>query len=156
MAEVSHAKLVKEAANWLRSSRGCNLVASELTTILDETPDVIGWQGELSILVECKTSRADFLADAKKNHRTRIGLGLERWFYIPIGLVKKDELPEGWGLLERKPFGDRHICAKTKEPIMRDLDPDLIKRERRMLVSIGWRALEALSLVKPFTIAEAP
>jgi hypothetical protein len=53
-------------------------------------------------LVECKISRADFLADRNKPFRVKpeLGVGSERFYLAPKDLVKVEELPPGWGLLE--------------------------------------------------------
>jgi hypothetical protein len=47
-------------------------------------------------------SRADFLADRDKPFRQRpeIGVGCERYYLTPRGLLRTEELPRGWGLLE--------------------------------------------------------
>jgi hypothetical protein len=66
-------------------------------------PDAIGWkQASHSVLVECKVTRADFLADRVKPFRLKPekGVGSERFYLTPPGLVKVSELPPGWGLLE--------------------------------------------------------
>ena len=54
-----------------------------------------------SVLVECKISRADFLADRGKAFRQKreLGLGCERFYLAPMGLLRPEELPAGWGLL---------------------------------------------------------
>jgi hypothetical protein len=54
------------------------------------------------VLVEGKVSRADFLADRDKPFRQRpeIGVGCERYYLTPRGLLRTEELPRGWGLLE--------------------------------------------------------
>lgn len=54
------------------------------------------------MLVECKISRADFFIDQAKPFRRKsnIGMGCERFYLVPSGLLRSDELPEGWGLLE--------------------------------------------------------
>ena len=58
--------------------------------------------GSHSVLVECKVTRADFLADRGKPFRAKPeqGVGSERFYLTPPGLVKVEELPVGWGLLE--------------------------------------------------------
>jgi hypothetical protein len=63
--------------------------------------------------VECKISRADFLADHKKPWRqqTDAALGCERFFLTPKNLARPDELPKGWGLLEAT---GREISIKVK------------------------------------------
>ncbi|HSB76357.1 MAG TPA: hypothetical protein VLC12_11955 [Terriglobales bacterium] len=66
-------------------------------------PDAIGWKGKCrSVVVECKVSRADFLADRAKPFRQdpQIALGCERYYLAPAGLIAPGELPPGWGLLE--------------------------------------------------------
>lgn len=67
-----------------------------------EQPDAIGFRSGVSCLIECKTSRADFLADRKKRFRRdpTIGMGDWRFMMVPKGMIRVDELPEGWGLLE--------------------------------------------------------
>ena len=66
-------------------------------------PDAIGWKKEChSVLVESKVSRADFLADREKSFRQKpeLGIGCERYYLAPRGLIRIEELPAGWGLLE--------------------------------------------------------
>jgi hypothetical protein len=55
-------------------------------------------------LIECKISRADFLADREKPFRKdpAQGMGCERFYLTPQGLIRVDELPRTWGLLEAK------------------------------------------------------
>jgi len=54
------------------------------------------------VLVECKVTRADFLADREKPFRQKPekGVGSERFYLTPPALAKIEELPAGWGLLE--------------------------------------------------------
>lgn len=79
----------------------------------------------MSLLVECKASRTDFLSDAVKPSRENTGgenpgkagelpsskravkpprktagLGAYRFYMAPTSLLAPEELPEGWGLLE--------------------------------------------------------
>lgn len=102
---MTHAQLVRLAEQWLRRHYRCGIVLSEQSCASGETPDVIGWKGKCrSILVECKVSRADFLADREKPFRRDAaqGMGCERFYLSPRGLIEKTELPPGWGLLEVK------------------------------------------------------
>lgn len=101
----THAELVDVARRWLYGTRKCSVVATERNCRrADEAPDAIGWRpdGE-SILVECKTSVADYLRDRKKAHRAGPGMGRERWYLTPWGLLAGYTAPEvwptGWGLL---------------------------------------------------------
>lgn len=99
---MTHAFLVRNAIEWLRSYR-CGVVLSEQACINGEMPDAIGWKRAChSVLVECKVSRADFLADRAKpfRHQPAIGVGSERFYLAPRGLIDSGELPVGWGLLE--------------------------------------------------------
>lgn len=99
---MTHPELVTLAEKWLWR-QGCGVVFAELSTLATpETPDAIGFRTTTSILVECKASRADFLADKNKPFRRDPSRGMGDWrFYLtPKGLVTKDELPEGWGLIE--------------------------------------------------------
>jgi hypothetical protein len=105
---VNHALLVRDAVAWLRRYR-CGVVLSEQACISGEMPDAIGWKRAChSVLVECKVSRSDFLADRAKPFRQKaeLGVGCERFYLVPRGLVRPDELPLGWGLLE---LHNRHI-----------------------------------------------
>lgn len=99
---MTHEQLVDKAVRWLRSYR-CGVVLSEQACTSGEMPDAIGWkQACHSVLVECKISRADFLVDRQKPFRVKPekGVGSERFYLTPPGLVKVEELPVGWGLLE--------------------------------------------------------
>ncbi len=90
--------LVEDRAEWLR--KRCSVVITDMTHGGAETPDAIGWAGTVSTLVECKTSVADFRADALKSFRRYpdSGMGNQRYFCAPKGMIKVT--PEGWGLLE--------------------------------------------------------
>jgi hypothetical protein len=99
---VTHAKLVSLAVGWLRRYR-CGVVLSEQACISGEMPDAIGWKKAChSVLVESKMSRGDFLADRDKPFRQKsdLGVGSERYYLAPRGLIRIEELPAGWGLLE--------------------------------------------------------
>jgi hypothetical protein len=102
---MTHAHLVRLAEQWLRRRYRCGIVLSEQSCASGETPDVIAWKGKCrSVLVECKISRADFLADREKPFRkdSAQGMGCERFYLAPQGLIRSDELPPHWGLLEVK------------------------------------------------------
>ena len=105
---MTHQQLVQKAVAWLRSYR-CSVVLSEQACVSGEMPDAIGWKRAChSVLVECKVSRGDFLADREKPFRQKpeSGVGCERFHLAPEGLIREDELPTGWGLLE---FRSRRI-----------------------------------------------
>jgi hypothetical protein len=99
---MTHAQLVEKAVRWLRSYR-CGVVLSEQACTSGEMPDAIGWKKAChSVLAECKITRSDFLADRQKSFRLKPqkGVGCERFYLTPPDLVRVDELPAGWGLLE--------------------------------------------------------
>ncbi len=99
---MTHAQLVEKAVRWLRSYR-CGVVLSEQACTSGEMPDAIGWKKAChSVMVECKVTRADFLVDREKPWRQKPerGVGSERFYLTLPGLIKVEELPAGWGLLE--------------------------------------------------------
>lgn len=101
---VTHDKLVQCAVGWLRRY-GCGVVLSEQSCASGETPDAVGWKRAChSVVVECKISRADFLADLEKPFRVnpKLAMGCERYYLAPQGLIDHNELPAGWGLLETR------------------------------------------------------
>jgi hypothetical protein len=95
----------------------CGVVLSEQSCVSGEMPDAIGWkQACHSVLVECKVTRADFLADRGKPFRVRPekGVGSERFYLTVPVLVKVEELPTGWGLLELRRGRVEMIQASAK------------------------------------------
>jgi len=103
--KFTHSDLVKIAKKWLL--RRCGFAFTELATLAMEIPDAIGFRHEASILVECKTSKADFLADRKKMFRENpwLGVGKYRYYLCPKGVIKPEDLPDRWGLLYVSPKG---------------------------------------------------
>ena len=101
---MTHSDLVAIAANWLAKTRKCQLVLTEFACINDVCliPDAIGWASGWCILVECKTSRADFLVDRKKlmHALPDCAPGQERWYMAPQGLLTVEPMPDGWMLVE--------------------------------------------------------
>ena len=105
--------MVEMAVTWLRRYR-CGVVLSEQACVSGEMPDAIGWKKAChSVLVECKVTRADFLVDRAKTWRRQPenGVGSERYYLAPRGMIEIEELPSGWGLLE--------ICGREIETVKR-------------------------------------
>lgn len=113
MKEWTHQELVERAVKWLRKPHGkggtgCHVAVSEFPTgYTGEIPDAIGFRAHTehlggSVVCEVKVSRGDFLADNKKPHRNGevLGVGQHRFYVAPQGLIKPDELPQNWGLVE--------------------------------------------------------
>lgn len=99
---MTHDDLCALAGNWLRS-KGFGVVLKELRACVDtgECPDVIGWRGAVSTVIECKASRADFLADRRKPFRLAPDAAMGDWrFYLcPQRVAGIDDLQSRWGLL---------------------------------------------------------
>jgi hypothetical protein len=154
---VTHEQLVKAGKIWLLNTKRCRVVATELVTGVQEQPDIIGWQNFKSFMIECKVSRSDFFADAKKSHRLpKCGMGEMRWYLTPRGLVKPEEVPDGWGLIEHRHSNHikRYYIKELVKPLKREkyADGPGQVEERAMLVAIAWRALEAQKLTRPLAI----
>jgi len=113
--KINHSELIRLGREWLIKPYaaaapyghcGCAVVITEISasTWGGEQPDVLGFSGKKSILIECKTSRADFNADKNKvfrnPHVANMALGDQRWYLAPHGVIPVDKVPEKWGLLE--------------------------------------------------------
>jgi hypothetical protein len=101
---MTHTDLVNAAYKWVLKNGSCGVALKELHAAVcnNEIPDVIGFGGaDLSILVECKMSKSDFVADRQKPFRIcpAIGMGTQRFYCCQDGLLQKEDLPDGWGLL---------------------------------------------------------
>lgn len=135
----SHDELVARAVRWLLNTYGCQTAFSEFESYTGEIPDALGWKPNgRSVLIECKTSRADFLADRKKPFRMDpgIGVGAERYFMAPAAMIMPEELPASWGLLEVKGNGVkvRVACAPR-----RDLRSDVARKYEMMMLLAALR-----------------
>lgn len=100
--KFTHNDLVNIAVKWLLRTRKCSFTLNELDCFAtSEIPDTLGFRDGQSILVECKTSRADFMADEKKIFRRNswMGVGTYRFYLCPEEVILPDDLPEKWGLV---------------------------------------------------------
>jgi len=147
---VTHTELVKHAERWLRNGfkvlptyhkkphkHRCGVVLANHCAATFEMPDAIGWFlcGGFSCLVECKVSRSDFLADKRKPFRVNsaIGMGMFRYYMTTPGIIKVEEVPERWGLVEV--VGGRCYIALVAEQ-----QPEYASRqEKALLYSALWR-----------------
>lgn len=129
---ISHDDLVDRGCRYLRGRRRCWVVLAERSGG-GEIPDAIGWTSSgVSILVEAKISRTDFFADAGKTWRkSGLGMGRERYYIVPDGLVGPGEVPEAWGLLTVK--GSR--VQVRKDATRMPLKPEAARRETALLVN---------------------
>ena len=147
---MTHAQLVDYAVEWLHSHR-CGIILSEQYCATGEVPDAIGWKGFCrSVLVECKATRADFLADAGKPFRLKPeeGLGSERFYLAPPGLIAPAELPRHWGLLECTRKGVRVVVKASR--LDQRTTVGLMKEMNLLLASL--RRVEVR--IEPQTITE--
>jgi len=119
---MTHDELVVAAKKWLLKRSGgraaCSIVITDMTSSVSETPDAIGWYGRgNSVLVECKASLADFRADKHKYFR-RVpseGVGRQRYYFAPQGMIDRDALPESWGLVDVDDAGRTFTIRRSGE-----------------------------------------
>jgi len=121
---MTHTECVAHASEWLRNK--CNVILPEFFTHNSELCDVIGFRAYgTSLMIECKVSRGDFLSDKKKSFRIRpeTGMGDQRYYCCPAGLIKPSELPKGWGLIYVYPGGTTR-CIKGSKTHEKSLDAE--------------------------------
>ena len=107
MPSELHDELCTRSEKWLKS-QNCGVTFNDsfqAVTYSGEQPDAMGFRSGCSILIECKASRSDFLADKKKRFRKDPSLGVGDWrFYMSLpGVINISDLPDGWGLLWMHP-----------------------------------------------------
>ncbi len=135
---MTHTELIQRAAKWLKNTKRCGFIATELATWDREIPDVIGWcnGGMWSVLIECKTSVGDFYSDSKKPGRSgkiTAGIGRERYYMAEKGVLSAERVERnrpGWGLLE--------VCENRTRVRLKAIpfDPVCRTRETPFLYSI--------------------
>lgn len=99
-----HAGLARLGAKWLKGKRRAlvTLIEPHSGREPTEIPDVLGFASDpgsghwMSMMIECKASRSDFLADLRK---TKARTGELRWYLCPEGMLDIPDMPPGWGLL---------------------------------------------------------
>jgi len=138
---MTHNELIELGRGWLIKSYaacapyghyGCTLVLTELCagTRYGEQPDVLGYSTKTTILIECKTSRSDFYAEKNKPFRLlEEGIGGQRWYLAPKGIIPIEALPDKWGLLEVTPDKKIHVTKYA------ELQPRDYHGEMNMLIS---------------------
>ncbi|MBS1903482.1 MAG: hypothetical protein JSS75_07260 [Bacteroidetes bacterium] len=152
--QITHAELVERAYRWLLKS-GCGIAFRELVaaTQSGEIPDVIGFGNWKSVVIECKASRSDFLADKKKHFRQNPanGMGRFRLYCCGWGLIKPNELPDKWGLLWVGQKGTRAVINPIgkREHCFEEFD---IQSEQAMMYS----ALRRIHLRKGLDVIYEP
>lgn len=101
--KLTHKILVNIAYKWLLNNTLCEVAFKEpLFISTGEIPDVIGfgYDGH-SVMIEIKASKGNFSTDKDKSFRKNpeYGMGSQRFYCCPEGLIKQSELPNGWGLI---------------------------------------------------------
>lgn len=118
----THEQLEHAGSRWLARVGfwwTCKYVAIEPGTPCKEHPDIIGFEYGVSHVIECKTTRADFLRDFHKPWRASGDkpMGARRWWLCEEGLITRDDLAEcGDGLLWIASDGDIQVI---KDPSWR-------------------------------------
>jgi hypothetical protein len=110
--KLTHDELIAIGKKWLSVQHGgkdigyhqsgMGVILTEFVCYADNIPDVIGFNSDISVQIECKVSHSDFLADLKKPHRhdsNRTQLGNYRYYLAPPEVIKTEEVPDTWGLL---------------------------------------------------------
>jgi len=112
---MTHSELAKMAEQWLRIKMDCPMTAVGATLHSGENPDVIGFfDGGDSVVMECKTSKADFATDKYKPCRRfpENGMGDYRYLAVPVGVFKYgDRIYKNWGVIEFDDEGNFRIEA---------------------------------------------
>jgi hypothetical protein len=123
--KYTHSELIEIGYKWCLTK--CGFAFKDLVTIGGEVPDVIGFNSEGTFLLEAKTSRSDFFNDNKKWFRRvpECGMGDWRFYICKKDMIKIEELPEMWGLIEvnekgkarikYNPFGKGNIYSRWKK-----------------------------------------
>lgn len=108
---MTHDEVAEIGARWLRRNGYPMAFANLRSNVATEQPDALGFNDIAeSFLLEAKISRADFLADKKKPWRANgNGIGWRRGYIAPEGIIKPEEVPYGWWLLE--------VYGKTKPKV---------------------------------------
>lgn len=141
----SHAELVDLAEKWL--IRKCGFAFKELATLSMEIPDAIGFRYDVSVMIECKTTFADFKQDFKKRFRihSEEGVGKFRYYLCENGIIQLTDLPPKWGLLWVSEKG-RIIVKKGPKGNTWSDQNFIFKRNRVAEASLMYSALRRLHL----------
>lgn len=119
-----HYKLCCLGAKWMQKQDygSYKYITVELVCIGAENPDVWGTNGYNSMLIEVKTSRADFLKDKKKfvrqEQNSKYATGNYRFYLAPQCIISESELPQNWGLIEYDPETESLTTVKYASPII--------------------------------------
>lgn len=122
-----HYELCCKAATWIRQPMNnerwhspYQLSTVELVCTGKELADVYATNGEISCVIEVKTSHKDYEVDGCKYTRFKPdeGLGDFRYYLCPAGMISENELPPFWGLL----YYDNGKISKVRSAIQQPSD----------------------------------
>lgn len=121
---MSHRLCVKMAAEYMR--KRADVVLPEFFCHNSELPDVIAFTTRYSTVIECKVSRSDFLRDRNKPFRinSNQGMGDYRFYCAPKGLIRPEELPMGWGLIEILPTNKLRKAVDSYQVLKKNIDAE--------------------------------
>lgn len=144
--KITHRELCLLASAWLKKGLKCTVSIHEPKGI-KENPDAIGWRYswggasyEGSMLVECKTSRADFRKDFQKAFRIEPEKGIGNWRYYmcPTDIIKVDEIPDKWGLIYVNEKRKLKIIKNPYKDSMRESKYNTIDTENERYLLTRW------------------
>lgn len=144
---MNHATLVARGERFLRRRlKALAVLAEPRGAPNGEHPDVIGWLADgSSIVLEAKTTRKDFKAEASRVERKEfrrepeLGMGNQRFYIAPPNVIAESELlGTGWGLIVAYPTTNlimldsghfhRNANAELRLLIRRASDPEVQKQ----------------------------
>jgi hypothetical protein len=138
---VTHDELVEIGAHIAQVQFGYPWVLREFVARgLHEVPDIFARKpGHYSLVFEVKVSRGDFKRDALKDRR----VGELRAMLTPPGLVKRKEVPAGWGLIEAASRDEFNVIKFSRQwPTDKGRELDLLS------AAIGLVSLSELPLIR--------
>lgn len=114
---------------------GCMVAGAELRAKWQE-PDAFGWGWHGTHVVECKTSRRDFLKERQKWHRHEYhadyAIGRYRWYVTPEDVIFDGDDLRGWGHVVLA--GARYIIRRPSK--LFDVHPMGVLSEQVLLLTI--------------------
>jgi hypothetical protein len=142
---MTHKEIVQKTAKYLKRHErnivlpNCPYVYTELVCVNNtgEIPDIIGFNYCISIMIEVKTTRTDFLNDKKKRARqnNNEGMGQMKLYCCPENMIRPEEIPTDWGLLY---ITDKGKITMIQTPKRHDAN---IITERSLLLSVIRRSI---------------
>lgn len=147
---MTHSELCERAIAWLEGSRRCTVVLCGNASTR-EIPDAIGWRTGYvkhgSVVIECKTSRSDFMKDKNKYLVWR---SPRRSWEIPFRTARmsKEEADAGGYLLERLPCMGSYRYFLSRPEIISPEDVRKHYPDHGLLHAMGGRCREVLEAPK--------